>query len=135
MPIEKNINFTNNPLVAEDPDRYIAINVRVPDVLKSWRDSLFSFEWLNPDGAIKAAQDLSIHEHSKRMQVEHLLKVGKPVPMPILGIGMMDNVEIGSGRAEFLTVAAHGIKIIPVHIPKSNESDFKAFVADVKSPE
>jgi hypothetical protein len=46
---------------------------------------------------------------------------------------MMENIEIGCGRAEFLTLAAHGLKTMPVHIPKSNESDFKPFRADVKS--
>jgi hypothetical protein len=48
-----------------------------------------------------------------------------------LGIGLQDNVEIGSERAVLLTLAALGYETMPVHIPKSNESDFKHFRADV----
>lgn len=132
------MKFINNPIIAEEPSRYITVHVRVRDIITSWRESLFSFEWLKPDGRIKEIDELSIIEHSKRLQVENLLKSGKPIPIPILGIGLMDNVEIGSGRAELLTLASQGVEIIPVHIPKSNESDFKkflaeAFVADVPS--
>lgn len=134
MPTEKNIHFTENPLAAGEAGRYVAVHVRVPDIVKSWQGSLFSFEWLRPDGKIKSAAELKPAEREKRLAVEHLLQSGAAIPMPILGIGMMDNVEIGSGRAELLTLAASGIETMPVHIPKSNESDFKPFRADVKSP-
>jgi hypothetical protein len=134
MTQDKNIRFTENPTVAEDPARYVTLHVRVADVVESWRDSLFSFEWLNPDGEIKSMDELKDSEQEKRRAVEKLLKDSSPIPMPILGIGMMDNIEIGSGRAEFLTLAACGVKTMPVHIPKSCETDFKPFLADVKSP-
>jgi hypothetical protein len=137
MPTEKelNITFTQNPIAAEEPNRYLVVAVHVPDIVKSWRDSLFSFEWLRPDGKIKSPSELTESEREKRAGVEQLLRSNTPIPMPILGIGMMDNIEIGSGRAELLTLAAAGLKIIPVHIPKSCESDFKPFLADVKSAE
>lgn len=131
--IEKNIRFTENPLAAGEGARYVTIYIRVADALKSWRGSLFSFEWLRPDGKIKSAAELTPAERDKRAAIEKLLQDGSPVLMPILGIGMMDNIEIGSGRAEFLTLAALGVEIMPVHVPRSNESDFKPFRADVKS--
>ncbi len=133
MPTKNDIKFTDNPLVADDPGRYIAVKVRAPAVVKSWRASLFSFEWLTPDGKIKSPDQLPDAEKPKRQAVEKLLQSGNAIPMPILGIGISDNVEIGSGRAEFLTLAAQGVAIIPVHIPKSCESDFKPFLADVDS--
>ena len=126
------IKFTDNPLTAEDPKRYLRIEVRVSEVVKSWRDSIFSFEWLHPDGHIKAYEELTESEQQKRAAVDELLEKGQPIPLPILGIGIMDNIEIGVGRAEFLTLAAQGIKIMPVHIPKSNETDFKPFRTDIK---
>jgi hypothetical protein len=132
MPTEKNINFTENPLAAEAPDRYVRVNVHVGKVVKSWKQSLFSFEWLTPDGDIKHLTQLSEAEQEKRQIVEQSLGNGTPLAMPILGIGIMDNIEIGCGRAEFLTLAARGVEIIPVHIPKSCESDFKPFLAVVK---
>lgn len=133
MPTEKNIHFTENPLAAGEPGRYLSVHVYVPEIVKSWRGSLFSFEWLRPDGKIKTASELTAAEREKRQAVEQLIQAGAAIPMPILGIGMMDNVEIGVGRAELLTLAASGIETMPVHIPKSSESDFKPFRADVKS--
>lgn len=133
MPTEKNIKFCENSLTLEDPARYVAIHVRVPEIVKSWRLSLFSFEWLKADGKIKTPEELSETEREKRRAVETLLREGTPLPMPILGIGVTDNIEIGCGRAEFLTLAAMGVQTVPVHIPKSCESDFKPFRADVNS--
>lgn len=133
-PAPGEIEFIPNPLAAHDPDRYITLNIQVPAVLESWRGSLFSFEWLHPDGSIKTMNELSAPEQEKRAAAETLIANG-PVPMPILGIGVMDNIEIGTGRSEFLTLAARGLAIMPVHITKSCESDFKAFIADVKSPD
>lgn len=132
MPTENTIKFTENPVATAEPDRYVAIQIDMAAALKSWRKSLFSFEWLHADGRIKELSELSEAEQSKRQEAERLLKTGGPILMPVLGIGIMDNIEIGCGRAELLTLAAHGVKTIPVHIPKSCESDFKAFRAGVK---
>lgn len=97
--------------------------------LESWRTSLFSFEWLDENGNIKPFEDLSAAEADKRRRVEDTLDKGGALERPVLGIGLQDNVEIGAGRAEFLTLAARGMATIPVHIPKSCESDFKPFLA------
>ena len=113
--------------------QYICVQVDIPKVLESWRQSVFSFQWMNADGSIKTLDELSEDERPKRENVEITLKTGKPIAKPILGIGINENIEIGTGRAELLTLAAHGVQTIPVHIPKSNESDFQAFLADVKS--
>lgn len=119
--------FADNPVALSRPDHYIAITVDSGKIMKSWRESLFSFEWLLPDGRIKAAAELSETERTRREAVEAALASRHPLDKPVLGIGMLDNVEIGSGRATFLTLVAHGLKTIPVHIPKANEADFKKF--------
>lgn len=103
------------------------IEVDVALVLKSWRLSLFSFEWLRPDGSLKALKELAENEAQKRRLVEEKLKNGIALEKPVLGIGIADNIEIGAGRAEFLTLAAQGIAVIPVHIPAANKSDFKPY--------
>jgi hypothetical protein len=133
MQDKKNIRFIENSAAAGRKDHYVDITVDVMLVLTSWRESLFSFEWLLPDGSIRALRGLPENEQPKREAVEEKLRKGQPIEKPILGIGVLDNVEIGSGRAEFLTLAAHGLTEIPVHIPKSNEKDFKAFRAGVDS--
>ncbi len=130
MPTEKNIAFTPNEAATGG---YMKITVELERVVASWRDSLFSFEWLHPDGRIRAMHELKPAEQARRAAVEQALQTGGPVTMPVLGIGMMENIEIGSGRAELLTLAAHGIKTAQVHIPRSCESDFKPFRADVDS--
>lgn len=121
--------FTDNPAASGTDRRYIEIKVDTAKILHSWRKSLFSYEWLEKDGAIKALNSLSESDREKRLAVEEKLQSGQKLPKAILGIGIMDNVEIGSGRAEFLTLAALGVKTLPVHIPQGNESDFKAFLA------
>ena len=125
------IEFTDN--TGANNAQYISISISVPKVLESWRQSVFSFEWLKDDGSIKTVEELSEDERPKREAIEDSIRKGRSLSKPILGIGIQDNVEIGSGRAELLTLAAHGVEIIPVHIPKSNESDFQAFLADVNS--
>lgn len=126
-----NIQFIDNSAAKNDSGRYASIAVNVERVLESWRDSVFSYEWLDGNGKIKSNDDLAEREKPKRRRVEEALQSKDPLEKPILGIGLKDNIEIGTGRAEFLTLAAHGVKTIPVHIPKSNESDFKDFIVGV----
>lgn len=110
-------------------DKYVILNVDAGAVLGSWKNSLFSFEWLNAAGGIRTPDDMPMREREKRLEVERSVKSGHALERPILGIGIMDNVEIGAGRAVFLTLAAMGHKTIPVAVPKSNAKDFKPFIA------
>lgn len=122
------LRFTDSPSVKGREDRYAVVRVRVEAVLKSWRSSLFSFEWLNPDGSLRSLDELPLHERDKRVKVEQKLGAGTALERPVLGIGMMDNIEIGAGRDIFLTLAAKGHKTLDVHIPVSNTKDFKQFL-------
>lgn len=127
MKTMNNIEFTDNPAIRGKENSYITVSVKAPDVIKSWKSSLFSFEWITAEYKIKPFEDLPEKEQEKRREVEARLQAGKPVEMPILGIGMLDNVEIGSGRAVFLTLVANGVEEIPVHIPVTYKDDFKPF--------
>lgn len=121
-----------NPIMTMQPGLYCDVVVDVQKALKSWQRSIFSFEWMHPDGRIKTAEELSAAEQEKRMAAERLIARSEPVPMPVLGIGIMDNIEIGSGRAEFLTLADKGYSVLPVHIPVGNKADFKPFLAVIE---
>lgn len=79
----------------------------------------------------KELQNLKQTDQEKRQIVEAALNAGTPIEKPVLGIGIQDNVEIGSGKAVICTLAAHGITTIPAHIPRSNENDFKEFMTDI----
>lgn len=125
----QSIHFVDHQAKRSDPERFLDVDVSVAAVVKSYRASLFSFEWLDGAGNIKAMAALPEKERPKREAVEAALKNGSALEKPVLGIGLQDNVEIGAGRAVFLTLAAMGMKRIPVHIPKSNQKDFKSFIA------
>jgi len=128
---KQELHFIPNRAVETARHMFVDINVNTAKILQSWRESLFSFEWLDDQGKIKSIDDLSVRERPKRVAVEQLLKKDEPLEKPILGLGLSDHVEIGSGRATFLTLADLGHETIPVHIPKANESDFQAFLADI----
>lgn len=121
------IKFTPNTNVKDRDDQFITIHVTLAAVVQSWKTSVFSFEWLSPDGEIKAMNALTPAEQEKRREIEHALEHKAPIEMPVLGIGILDNVEIGSGRAALLTLADKGVTEMPVHIPKSCESEFQPF--------
>lgn len=103
--------------------------MRADKVVDSYRLSLFSYEWLDQAGHIRDMTALPDKERPKRENVERALQNGAALEKPILGIGIQDNIEIGAGRAVFLTLAALGLKQIPVHIPASHKEDFKSFIA------
>ncbi len=122
------LNFRPNPAVAGRESQFITVTVALKPVLESWQTSLFAHEWLHTDGTIKAAADLSEKERDRRDHVEKLLMANQPIEMPVLGIGILDNIEIGSGRATLLTLADRGLRTIPVHIPKSHSKAFASCI-------
>ena len=125
--MSQKIRFIENPAVKGREENYTTLYVRVPEVLDSWKNSLFSFEWLDANQQIKPIEGLAESEKQKRQRIEHILAQGLPVEMPVLGMGMLDNVEIGIGRDIFLTLAANGVTRIPVHIPILHKDDFSPF--------
>ncbi|NCT40131.1 MAG: hypothetical protein GW778_00510 [Alphaproteobacteria bacterium] len=124
------INFKDSKAAINKPEFYIPVVLDINAILKSWQLSIFSFEWINKDASIKDISALKEADQEKRKAIEAALTNNEPLEKPILGIGIQDNVEIGSGKAVICTLAAHGVKTIPAHIPKSNESDFKDLIAD-----
>jgi len=122
------IKYIENPSVKLRNQPYLTIEIDVSKALKSWKSSLYSFEWLDKTGAIKPASDLKEADQERRALVERQITQGQELEMPILGIGMLDNVEIGTGKAVFLTVAAMGQTKMPVHIMAVHEKEFEAFI-------
>lgn len=122
------ITFEENPSVKLRNQPYETIEVDLEKVLKSWKASLYSFEWLDQDGKIKPVAALKDADQERRRQIEARIEKGMPLEMPILGIGMLDNVEIGVGKAVLLTAAAMGTKTMPVHVASVHLDDFKAYI-------
>lgn len=122
------IGFTDSAAIRDREDRYLTVRVHTGKVLADWRKSLFSFEWLTPDGNLRSLDDLPMAQRDKRLKIEETLKNGQAVERPVLGIGILDNIEIGAGREVFLTLAARRVDMIEVHIPKSSQKEFKQFL-------
>lgn len=122
------IEFIDNSAVEGKEDQYLTIEVDVALVLESWAHSLFSYEWLNEKGEIKALELMQEAEKTKRQHIEKLLEQKSAISKAILGIGLQENIEIGIGKPEFLTLAAKGIPTIPVHISKLHQEEFKKYI-------
>jgi len=120
--------FIDNPAIRGREEKFLNRDVAIAPVIASWRESLFAHEWLKADGSLKSLSELNDTNRRKRMDIEAALKDGRPLPKPVLGLGLTDSVEIGSGKDVLLTLASLSQTTIPVHIPKSHADDFKLFM-------
>lgn len=126
--MSEDIILTDNSALKGRESHYNIVEVDTEKVLKSWRDSLFAYEWMTPDGKLKSMNELPADQKAQRSHVEELISQKEGLNRPVLGIGLMENIEIGAGKAEFLTLAAQGLSKISVHIPKSNSEEFEKFI-------
>lgn len=122
------VPFIDNPAIKGREEKFLNKDVAISLVLESWRESLFAHEWLKSDGSLKTLSELNDANRQKRLDVEAAVKEGRPLPKPVLGLGLTDSVEIGSGKDVLLTLASLSEKTISVHIPKSHADDFKLFL-------
>lgn len=122
------LRFCDNPVIQGRESSYETIDIITDKVLESWRESLFSYEWMHSGGALKTIEELSARDREKRRSIEEKIKENQEIERPILGIGLAENIEIGSGKAVFLTLAALGYNRISVHIPGAHRQEFEAFL-------
>lgn len=120
-------SFIDNPAVA-GKSSFTIVTVALAPIVASWRESLFAHEWLHPDGSLKTVKEQSPAVQEKRQKIEARLKSAEPLERPVLGIGILDTVEIGAGRDTLLTCAAAGLSQISVHIPTSHMDEFRLFI-------
>jgi hypothetical protein len=125
---QASLNLIDNSSIKGREDLYETVEVDLETILKSWKISLFSFEWLTPEGQIRSPSTLPEKEQEKYKTVLTAYESGKPLERPILGIGVMDNVEIGSRRDVLLTLRAQGVQTLSVHISKSTKQDFMPYL-------
>lgn len=125
---ETKYKLIDNPSLKGREDKYQTIEVNLAAILESWRISLFSFEWLTPEGQIRTPNQLPEKERIKFEAVLTDYQNAQPLERPILGVGIMDNVEIGSRRDVLLTLKSQGITHLAVHIPKACFKDFTPYL-------
>lgn len=122
----KQLSFVllDNPSFEAQKERYEKVCLDSHAVVEAWRRSLFSHEWLYPDGRFRVHADMKESLRLQRVALEAAIKAGKPLDRPLLGLGLIDGVEIAYARAEFLTLAALGVARIEVYIPCADRNVF-----------
>lgn len=121
-------NFIQNPHIRKREDKYLTVQLDMDKVIESWRKSLFSFEWLLPNGHLRKPDEMTEEILDKYNFALSLYKDNKPLPMPILGIGVMDNIEIGSGKEFVLMLYGKNSKNFHAHIARQDEKEFLSFI-------
>lgn len=124
----KTLKLIDNPTLKGREANFIIIDIDSDKIIKSWKLSLFSFEWLTPEGKVKDEKSLEADKAEKFKQVQAAYNDNQSLERPILGLGIMDNVEIGSRKEVLLTLYSLGIKNLSVHIPKNCLNDFKKYM-------
>jgi hypothetical protein len=122
------LHFVDNKAIKGREDKFTTVTVSLDPVLAAWKESLFAHEWITKDGLPKPIDQVSEMVREKREIVEQHLKDGAALERPVLGLGILDNLEIGAGKDVLITLAAHHHDIISVHIPTSHMNDFKLFI-------
>ena len=107
---------------------FITIELDIAKIVKDWKASVFSFEWLTPEGQVRTLDVLGETQTEQYQKVETAFKCGETLERPVLGLGVMDNIEIGSRKEVLLTLCALGVEKIDVHVPKSCLKDFQKFI-------
>src|SRR5690606_36956768 len=121
------LSFIDNPAINGREDRYCLVSLNIDKALKGWKLSLIAHEWLTPDGNLKPLDALSLQNRQRVVAVQDKLQSGDAPIRPVFGIGLLDNLEIGSGREVFYALAAAGHKTITGHIPVSNQAEFAPY--------
>ena len=122
------VTLIDNSAIRGREKNFAIVTIALAPVLASWRESLFAYEWLHKDGSLKTPDEQSGSVREKRQAITEQIRKGAPLERPVLGIGILDTVEIGSGRDVLLTLAVHGLSQIEVHIPKSHAEELKPFI-------
>lgn len=117
------VSFEPNPCA---PSHFITAQVDTVKIVHSWQHSILSFEWLK-NGALKPVDTLTATQKAAYSQAQASIRTHTPLPMPILGIGIMDGVEIGSGHAVVMALLSENITHFQAHIPPTNTDEFKPY--------
>ena len=118
----------DNPTLKDRADKFTTLEVNLTKIVQDWKKSIYSFEWLLPDGAVRPPEKLTTEYRHQYNNIEQVYLLKGALERPILGLGMMDNVEIGSRKEVLLTLTHLGVSTLEVHVPKSCLKDFEKFV-------
>ena len=123
-----NFKWVSSQAVQDHPNPYTVLVVDLKKIVESWRHSIVAHEWLD-DGEFKKVAYLNFHLRTQWGETMAKIEAGYDIERPIMGLGIHDNIEIGTNRP-ILSVADHlGWDSIEVVVPESMADLFKEFLA------
>lgn len=126
--MSNSINLVDNSSIKGREEKFTTLEVDLHKIVKDWKTSLFSFEWLLPNGQVRTIEDLTENRAAQFRETESAYKHERPMERPVLGLGMIENVEIGSKKEILLTLYSLGVVKMEVHVPTSCLKDFQKFM-------
>ncbi len=123
------LKLIDNSAVQGIEDRYALLTFDLNKAIESWKSSLFSFEWLTSEGDIRDFEALGEKQREQYQTVSALIQSNDSLERPIIGVGIMDNIEIGSRRDVLLTAFASGVRTMEVHVLKTHLDELRPYQA------
>ncbi len=123
--------FYDHEIVQQSPDDYYEMTLNAYSVLKAWSSSLFAHELLKSDGTIKDQSEMSDGTLDKYITATELIKKQESIAKPIIGVGMMDGIEIGVGREIIAVCHQMNIDTIPVQMRKAQRAEIEKLLPSV----
>lgn len=120
--------FYDHEIVQRSPSDYLELSISPSIILTAWSQSMFAHEILSKDGTIKPNTQMSEATLDLFLKAQDMLKRDEPVAKPVLGVGIMDNVEIGVGREIVAAAYVLGLSVMPVHVRKGQADDIKTLL-------
>jgi hypothetical protein len=119
--------FTDHEIVQKDPEKYIEMECRPSDILKAWSLSSHAHELLDKQGEVLDKSVMNDVTLAKYITACDALKKGEAIAKPVIGIGIMDNLEIGIGREIIAAACVMGIDQILTHVRKAQHNEIRKF--------
>lgn len=123
--MEFNPQFYDHEVVQKTPQEYCEMTISPEKILDRWQSSMFACEILDKVGKIKPQNEMAPETLKKYLDAIEMIKRGEDIPKPVLGIGLMDNIEIGIGREIVAAAANLNLSNIPLHIRNAQAEDIQ----------
>ncbi len=123
----QNIEWCLSETVSRNPEKYQTVDIQTAKLLDLWSSSMVAFEYLQ-NGTLRSKDDLKPASREKFDEAEKLVRSGKSLPQPLLGIGIYDTLEIATQRALVCVLAAQNVPSIRASLPISMEKKYNKLV-------
>lgn len=126
QPKTQNFKWVSCQSAQDNPNKYEILTLDLTKMIDSWAMSIVAHEWLT-NGSFRPVSDLKKHLQEEWGVALSKIEETQTIERPILGLGILDNIEVGTNRA-ILSIADHlNLNTIEVLVPKNMTSMFDTF--------